>query len=360
MRILNLVDSVERINFGVWNAVISYFPHLINQDCQPEIWFRTQSNVPEEIHQVPWKSIKNKCEFNNNLSAYPINDTIVVSHGLWREPTFWGHAAKKLGYSWCVVPHGMLESWSMMHKWWKKYPYFLLIEQRMLARADLILAVGSAEYQNLKVKNKSCEYVSNGINQIMAIEALKDDHDFQFLFLSRLHKKKGVTELLYGWLQSDAHVKNARLIIAGPDEGEKEVLERILKENADNENSKLVNLKSAVYGNEKLVLLNQADFFILPSLSEGFPVAVLEAMAHGCYPLITIGCNFPEAFENNVAQKVSVTSESICTAINESIALSREEVEFLGSKAQRFVLDNYSLDALSEQLVKVYKNTLNR
>jgi glycosyltransferase involved in cell wall biosynthesis len=50
----------------------------------------------------------------------------------------------------------------------------------------------------------------------------------------------------------------------------------------------------AVSGAEKHALLRMADLFVLPSYSEGFPMAVLDAAAHRIPVVQTDECNFPE------------------------------------------------------------------
>ncbi len=361
MRILNLVDSVENINYGIWNTVTTLFPYLEEKGCDPEIWFPNDEVIPDPIKEVPWRIIEDTNAFEKALSAYSIKDTIVISHGLWKEPTFWGAAAKKLGFSWVVIPHGMLEPWSMKHKWWKKLPYYNLVEKRKIGGASAYIAVGLTEYYNLKKYfPDKVHLLSNGIKPISANvnRPPKSKATYKFIFMSRLHQKKGVVPLLKGWLDSKAYIQNAELKIVGPDEGELDELNDILRSRSSNINTLTVDIPGPAYGAEKEKLLNEADFFILPSFSEGFPTAVLEAMSYGCYPVLTEGCNFPQAFVEKVAIRIDPKPDSIRKAVNELFCLSPDDLKQRSHKAKSFVDSNFSLDSLSDDVYSFYSDLI--
>src|SRR5580704_12565200 len=71
---------------------------------------------------------------------------IIHFHGLW-QPRFRALALRCESESipYVVSPHGMLEPWAWRHKWWKKWPYFLLAERRFLNGAHSILATSQIE-----------------------------------------------------------------------------------------------------------------------------------------------------------------------------------------------------------------------
>ena len=60
------------------------------------------------------------------------------------------------------------------------------------------------------------------------------------------------------------------------------------------------------FGEAKDALLRSADAFILPSLSEGLPMSVLEAWAYGLPVLMTDKCNLPEGFAAGAAVRIGV------------------------------------------------------
>jgi glycosyltransferase involved in cell wall biosynthesis len=56
-----------------------------------------------------------------------------------------------------------------------------------------------------------------------------------------------------------------------------------------------------LFGQEKDAAYRACDGFILPSLSEGLPMAVLEAWAHAKPVMLTPECNLPEGFTAEAA-----------------------------------------------------------
>src|SRR5262249_3176807 len=114
------------------------------------------------------------------------------------------------------------------------------------------------------------------------------------LFLSRLHPKKGLDMLLEAWAALSGLRREWELIIAGPEQGgyAATIDGLILRLGlADS-----VRRVGKVGHESKLRLLRSADLFVLPSRSEGFTSAILEAMVMGRPVIATRSCNFPELF----------------------------------------------------------------
>lgn len=102
------------------------------------------------------------------------------------------------------------------------------------------------------------------------------------LFLSRIHKKKGLINLLQAWAKIDP--KGWLLRLAGPDEAGHltEILDAIRAFGLTDS----VQYVGSVSGEAKQRFYREADLFVLPSYSENFGVVVAEALAHGL-PVIT-------------------------------------------------------------------------
>src|SRR5207248_11540510 len=76
---------------------------------------------------------------------------VVHFHGLW-QPAFPRLAAhcRRRRVPYVVSPHGMLEPWAWRHKWWKKWPYFFVVERRFLQNANRLVATSQIEAHTLK------------------------------------------------------------------------------------------------------------------------------------------------------------------------------------------------------------------
>src|SRR5205823_246853 len=72
-------------------------------------------------------------------------------HGLWQRsfPSL-ARTCQSLGIPYLVSPHGMLEPWARRKKWWKKWPYFHLVEKRWIAGAACVLATAEPEATRLR------------------------------------------------------------------------------------------------------------------------------------------------------------------------------------------------------------------
>ena len=346
MKLINLVDNISPVNTGIWKAAIATAESLHHQFNIPsEIWYPAASKAEEDNLQQNLLSVCSPVSLRTtrttalaqiikqrNLSSH---DTIFISHGCWQYPTLWGAKASQLGFTWMYVPHGMLEPWSMQAKKWKKLPYFHLIEKRKALQANVVRAVGSPEYHNLLLHFPQTLLIPNGVPYLEM-----PDKDFSppytVLFMGRLHHKKGIVPLVQAWKQSRLfNNPNFQLKIAGPDDGELTAMQSQIEGN--------ITYLGPVYGDEKEKLLKESHFFALPSHSEGFPTAVLEGMQYGLIPLISEGCNFPEAFEQDLGIKVSPEVNDIIKGLNQLTELSSEHLAEQSKACAAFVNENYSL-----------------
>jgi len=348
-RVINIVDQLSSVNYGIWHAAIASSEALFKNHGVKSILVAPDSDFKFDGDKFPFIQVERVSNLGKEgakifLKQFDPSQTVVASHGAWQFPTRWGKWAKDLGFTWIYTPHGMLEPWSMSQKKIKKWLYFNLIESRLVQNADFIRAVGKPEAENLKRSFKNVKLIPNGVypSDISPIE--KPKKPIQILYLARLHSKKGVVPLLHGW-KASALDKNSNylLTIAGTDDGEEQKVKSFLIEN------KGINARfiGPQFGEEKTDLLSKSHFYILPSLSEGFPTSVVESMAAGMVPIITKGCNFPEALENGLAIETSQTIEDICQTLNTLLSISEVERIEMAIKAQDFIQQNYVWDKIA-------------
>jgi glycosyltransferase involved in cell wall biosynthesis len=222
---------------------------------------------------------------------------VVHFHGLW-EPAFVKLSAhcRRRRIPYVVSPHGMLEPWAFRHKGWKKWPWFLAFERRHLAGATSILTTSQMETSNLLRLMPTLQPVALPLG-LTADCGVGYDHarrslgwhqtETVLLFLSRIHPKKGLHVLLRALAGIDVPAKNtARLVIVGG--GDEQYLQE-LRDYASRQKAHLPRIEWAgeVWGEAKWKYLQGADLFCLPSFSENFGLAVLEALQVGTRVLTT-------------------------------------------------------------------------
>ena len=231
-----------------------------------------------------------------DLPAEP-ERALVHFHGLW-QPAHNRLArqcvARKIPY--VVSPHGMLEPWAWKHKWWKKWPYFQLVEKGHLARATTLLATAEPEAQRLQrfAPRQQIRTLPLGLTS-----AARPDYenarrqlgwkreDRVLLFLSRIHVKKGLHFLIQA-LATMSWPPHTRLVIVG--DGEPDYVHS-LQHMAEASATRLppIEWKGAVWGDARWPYFQGADLFCLPTHSENFGLAVLEACQVGTPALTTTG-----------------------------------------------------------------------
>ncbi|HSI15397.1 MAG TPA: glycosyltransferase [Chthoniobacter sp.] len=234
-------------------------------------------------------------EVSEALPAALEAGTLVHFHGLWQP----AHArlAKQCiaqGIPYVVSPHGMLEPWAWRHKWWKKWPYFHLVEKGYLSRARALLATAAPEAERLRkfLPRQRIEPLPLGLTSSARVDYERarqhlgwKPEERVLLFLSRIHVKKGL-DLLLQALASAPIAQNTRLVIVG--EGETAYV-RTLQQFASDHAAQLppIEWTGAVWGEARWPYFQGADLFCLPTHSENFGLAVLEACQVGTPALTT-------------------------------------------------------------------------
>lgn len=369
MNIVHLVDSVDRVNFGVWNAAIATASSLRNQfGVESRLLFakatrEIPSLITECVADVSFVGGIGQLRSATRRFKCSPEETVFVSHGCWQRPTLWGMKLANMGFKWVFTPHGMLEPWSLAQRQLIKSLYFKFRESPAIQCTNLIRAVSTPEgerlqrmFPNLQVVTiPNCVRLPNDANDDSKSVDECDRGATKFLFLGRLHQKKCVVELAKAFTSSPLKSRaDVKLIIAGPDDGE---LSQLLNLKDDSEADNLL-VCGPVYGEQKHKLFREADYFILPSQSEGLPTSVLEAMSYQCVAIISEGCNFPEAFSSGLALPVSPDIESIRTVLVDAVAMPLNSRKTLSKQSRYFVEQNYGTDQVAALQHTAYKQLL--
>lgn len=231
---------------------------------------------------------------DHELPAKLAPGSVVHLHGLW-QPAYVAAArrCREAQIPYIVSPHGMLEPWAWRHKWWKKWPYYLAVEKRLLRGAAALLATGDQEAARLRERlpGQRVETLPLGLTgdarpdyEAARAQLGWSSGERVLLFLSRLHPKKGL-ELLLEALAAQPAAAPLRLVVVG--DGDPEYV-RSLKALASRLATRLprIDWNGPVWGEARWAYFQGADLFCLPTYSENFGLAVLEALQVGT-PVLT-------------------------------------------------------------------------
>jgi glycosyltransferase involved in cell wall biosynthesis len=174
------------------------------------------------------------------------------------------------------------------------------------------------------------------------------------LFLSRLHVKKGGSDLLNAFSRNAALAARHdwELTIAGPDEnGEREKLKKLAQALGLRDR---VSFRGAVEGKDKWSLFMSADLFVLPTYSENFGIVVAEALASGVPVLTTTGAPWRDLVTHRCGWWSQVGEDGVTNALKSAMNTKPEVLKAMGQRGRALVRDSYSWVGVAEQMKKVY------
>jgi glycosyltransferase involved in cell wall biosynthesis len=278
----------------------------------------------------------------------------------------------RLGLPLLVSPHGTLPydtGRGSVKRLWDR-----LFARRLLPRFDRVIALTTHEADEARalwsawgvpLPDERISIVPNGIH-VDDFARLPDPAPFRtrwklgagpvVLFLGRLHERKGLHLLIPAFAEAAQNVPDARLLIVGPDEGQRAALDAQVEQLKVGER---VIFTGLLTGEDKLAALAAADLFALPAVGEGFSMAVLEAMACGLPVLLTPGCNFPEVAAAGAGLVVEREVSALREALH-ALLTDEERRASMGRSARELVHARYTWPQVVTQLEDVYRGVLSR
>ncbi|GAA4404290.1 hypothetical protein GCM10023187_21380 [Nibrella viscosa] len=302
------------------------------------------------------------------LRAHIHDYDIILCHGLWHfgsiAPFLLDRTIPKV-----VTIHGLLDPWAYRQGYWKKQLMSVLLQKRLLRRADLIHVLTPDEQQDLLRflgrPHPNVAVIPNGIRVADFAELPPKgtfrrqfnlpDNKHIVLFMSRLNYKKGLDLLLPAFQRYIQEAGTAVLVLAGPDDGYQQTAQAFINQHNLADQIRMVGMLT---GETKKAALADADIFVLPSYSEGFSMVVLEAMAAGVPTLLSDRVGFAAAIrQQEAACLVDLTIDSVADGLKKLLHNSTYR-ERTRQQALHLVRNHYDLDAVAGRLLDEYQKIL--
>lgn len=304
-----------------------------------------------------------------HLATWCMDQQMFHLHGVW-EPMLLAAAsfARRSGKPYVVMPHGMLDPYSLSRSRWKKKIALMLAYRRMLNRATFLHMLNEEESKLIELLGLRAvrRIFPNGIF-LQEIESLPEKGGFRrlhpqlgnkpfVLFLSRLHYKKGLDYLADAFARVASQEDRVQLVVAGPDAGEEAAFRARVKQMGLNDR---VHLVGPLYGRDKYTALVDATCFCLSSRQEGFSMAILEAMACGVPVVISENCHFPQVAQARAGLVVPLNADAIAKAL-QLVLQSEQQRRQMGQNGRRLVRSSYTWPQVAQQIIAAYQSALNK
>ena len=404
MKINLVIDSASRAAGGLYEAerrlwqtlnrdgvTVSLFALADEFSAEDAMGWRP---VAPAAFPVSWpKALGRSRQLCSRLLAEPAD--LLYRAGLWKWPSSYALTwSRKFKKPEMIAPHGMLDPWAVKNSAWKKRLVLALYEREHLNRAACIRALCESEARAIRqagLKNPIA-IIPNGIDlpELQTPNSeLRTPPPWDgwiesgrkvLLFLSRIHPKKGLVNLLTAWSQirnSELGTRNSDgwgLAIAGWDQGGHETELKALatdlriswadvreRGTGSGERRAKPQAPSSLlflgpqFGEAKANCYRNCDAFILPSFSEGLPMVILEAWAYGKPVLMTPECNLPEGFSTNAALRIEPSAGSIAQGLRELFQAPSSKLQALGANGRNLVANKFIWAKVAADMKAVYE-----
>jgi glycosyltransferase involved in cell wall biosynthesis len=194
----------------------------------------------------------------------------------------------------------------------KRFPILWWI----LGRADLIFVVAREIEEGIKKMIPEARVVCTptGVDlEIFQDRALPRKK--QLLAIGSFKSKKGFPYLIDAMAEFFSRHPDFKLLIAGDGEHRKKIEDQIKSKDL----GERIVLLGVVQREHLVRLLNESKLFVMSSLYEGFPKALLEALACGTPAVITTGCNAAEIIKETGLMVPKADSRALAEALSRLI-----------------------------------------
>jgi glycosyltransferase involved in cell wall biosynthesis len=291
---------------------------------------------------------------------------IVHTHGLFGWPPLaaaW--CARAAGVPYLMRPAGVLDTWGMRNKSrLVKALSVRLVEGPLLQSAAAVhftTPLEQARAAELALRIRSV-VLPTGVD----IDASPQDASAPaeapplgdkrvILYLARIHPIKRVDVLLRAYATLENRQATA-LVIAG--DGDAALIGRLQELAAGLGLGGDVHWVGFAHGALKRWLLSRASVFVLPSDSENFGIAVVEAMGAGLPVVVTEGCGLADFVRRHRAGAVTDGTVSALRSALAGLLADAEQRRVMGEAGRQAARRELSLDAFGARLENLYRSVL--
>jgi len=272
------------------------------------------------------------------------------------------HATRHNDVPLILTPHGAVNlpdeaGQSLQHKIFDK-----LFGRYIFQRVDSLVALTPDEADRLKNHTNLTDpvIIRNGIDYKKHMISdqrrsnIRDTYDMRDSlcvgFVGRLHEKKGLDVLLQlaeHFNGASINERSIKFLVVGPSDGATQLGASL--DGLDN-----TSVLGYLSEEEKNAILSALDIFVLPSRSEGQPLAVLEAMAAGTPVIISEACGLPMVEEYGAGAILSMTVDAFIRTLQEFLTDVKKRT-IAGKQARRAVEREFGWGSVINRHIELYQ-----
>lgn len=352
--LLSLVENLDRTRFEPTVLSFTDGPMIKALDAMKVNNRVIYTEKPFDISK--WKKVKDFIA-SEKVDLVHAHGTRANSNILW--------AAKRLGIPVIYTVHG-----------WSFHPdqnplvrsVRIMGEKYLTSKSNINISVSSSNQQSGKkyIKSFRSIVINNGIDQKKFDPSVKYKNIREelnigadkvlILFIARFTSHKQPLALIQAFEQALKKNSNLHLLMVGDGDQKKEAIELIEKKSL----SPYITLQP--FRHDVPAVLASADIFVLPSLWEGLPIGLLEAMAMGKAIIASNVDGTSEIIENGENGILIETDNLIANLSDALIDLSADENKrkLFGRKAIETVQKKYSATEMTRQIEQIYTSLVNK
>jgi glycosyltransferase involved in cell wall biosynthesis len=271
-----------------------------------------------------------------------------------------------------LMPHGMLDPYSLTVKRWRKAIYLWAVERRNILAAQRLIYTTEEEMRLAAITSfttpkgvviplggdvpceDSEELASGFLERFPRARGRR-----QLLFLGRLHFKKGLDRILMVLPAIAKAFPDVLLTVVGDGARKFEAALKSAITAQGLENN--VMMTGRLDGGAKWGAYASAELFLLPSRQENFAITVAEAMQMGIPVVISNRVN-TWGYVEDAGAGVVLDEARMESSLEHAILLLLQDcgtLRLMGKRGQEYARRNLTWEAAANRLLKCYDDVLN-
>ena len=353
------------IQGGIESHCENLYTHLAKADCNITVFTRESYTSPNSykykgVTLIPVKCPKNKFleaiihTFKSVIKAWQMKPDILHIHAVG--PSLFAPLAKMLGMKVVVTNHGPdyeRKKWPLPAKIFLKF----CERQGILFANEVITIANNIADEIFRKYRRKTIVLPNGVNIPRLTESAKFLKEIglekkkYILSVGRFVPEKGFDNLIDAFIHGS--FDSLKLVLAGDADHEDKYSRDLKKRVTENRN---IIMTGFIKGQPLHELYTHAGLFVLPSLYEGLPIVLLEAMSYGL-SCIASDIQANKNVELNEDRFFATgDDESLMKKIKKYINKTWGEEEI--NEQIRLIRDKYSWSIIGEETLKVYKRII--